>query len=135
MEIDLNDVPNGISETNYENMRLKSNKLIKEFQFYRNSKKIDHNFMIIPVSIFNIIECNHYFKHSHISDIIHLGKIYPELLYVGDLLGFKCYLDITQPPDTITLSYDKSIIRDNKIESILNSEKLKQEIDITVLKY
>lgn len=130
MEIDLNDIPNGISETNYENMRLKSNKLIKEFQFYRNSKKLDHNFMIIPMSIFNIIECNHHFKHSHINATMDLG-----ILYVGDLLGFKCYLDITQPPDTITLSYDKSIIRDNKIESILNSEKLKQEIDITVLNY
>jgi hypothetical protein len=130
MEIDLNDIPNGIAETTYENMRLKSNKLIKEVQFYRNSQNLDHNFMIIPMSIFNIIDCNPNFKHSNINASMNLG-----ILYVGDLLGFKCYLDVTQPPDTITLSYDKSIMRDNKIESILNSEKLKQEIDITVLNY
>jgi hypothetical protein len=130
MKIDLNDTPNGIAETTYENMRLKSNKLIKEVQFYRNSENLDHNFMIIPMSIFNIIECNHNFKHSPINASMNLG-----ILYVGDLLGLKCYLDVTQPPDTITLSYDKSIMRDNKIESILNNENLKQEIDITVLNY
>jgi hypothetical protein len=130
MEIDLNDTPNGIAETNYENMRLKSNKLIKEVQFYRNSENLDHNFMIIPMSIFNIIECNQNFKHSHIDATMSSG-----ILYVGDLLGFRCYLNMHQPSDTITLSYDKSIMRDNKIDSILNDDKLKKEIDITVLNY
>ena len=48
------------------------------------------------------------------------------LLYVGDLMGFRCYLDMHHPPDTITLSYDKSIMRNNKIDSILNDEMLKQ---------
>jgi len=132
MEIDLQDIPKrlGFVETNYESMRLKSNKLIKDVQFYRNSENLDHNFMIIPMSIFNIIECNSNFRHSHINASMDLG-----ILYVGDLLGFKCYLDITQPPDTITLSYDKSIMRDNKIDSILNGSLLKKEIDITVLNY
>lgn len=130
MEIDLNDTPNGIAETNYENMRLKSNKLIKEVQFYRNSENLDHNFMIIPMSIFNIIECNQNFKHSNIDATMSSG-----ILYVGNLLGFRCYLNMHQPSDTITLSYDKSIMRDNKIDSILNDDKLKKEIDITVLNY
>ncbi len=132
MKIDLNDTAQrlGFVETNYESMRLKSNKLVKEIQSHKISENLDHNFLIIPMSIFNIIECNHHFKHARVNATMNLG-----ILYVGDLLGFKCYLDVTQPPDTITLSYDKSIMRDNKIESILNSEKLKQEIDITVLNY
>jgi hypothetical protein len=111
-------------------MRLKSNKLIKEVQFYRISENLDHNFMIIPMSIFNIIECSQHFKHSHIDATMSSG-----ILYVGDLLGFRCYLNMHQPSDTITLSYDKSIMRDNKIDSILNDDKLKKEIDITVLNY
>jgi hypothetical protein len=128
MEIDLNDIPVVMVETDYENMRLKSNRLIKEIQFFRTSKNLDHNFMIIPMSIFNIIETNDHFRHSlYESDV--------NRLYVGDLLGFKCYLDITQPPDTITLSYDKSIMRDNKIESILSNRELKEEVNITVLNY
>jgi hypothetical protein len=130
MEIDLNDIPLGIAETDYENMRLKSNKLIKEIQLYRSSENLDHNFMIIPMSIFNIIECNQQFKHSHIDATMSSG-----ILYVGDIYGFKCYLNMHQPSDTITLSYDKSIMRNNKIESILNGKELKKEIDITVLNY
>jgi hypothetical protein len=132
MEIDLNDTHQrlGFVETTYENMKLKSNKLVKEVQFYRNSEKLDHNFMIIPMSIFNIIECNHNFKHSLINGDMNLG-----ILYVGDLLGFKCFLDMTLPPDTITLSYDKTIMRDNKIDSILNDSNLKKEIEIKVLNY
>lgn len=132
MEIDLNDIPQriGFAETTYESMTLKSNKLVKEIRYHKISENLDHNFMIIPMSIFNIIECNHNFKHSHINASMDLG-----ILYVGDLLGFKCYLDVTQPPDTITLSYDKSIMRDNKIDSILNNNELKKEIDITVLNY
>jgi hypothetical protein len=132
MEIDLSETTQrlGFVETTYESMRLKSNKLVKEIQYHKISENLDHNFMIIPMSIFNIIECNQHFKHSHINAAMDLG-----ILYVGDLLGFKCYLDITQPSDTITLSYDKSIMRDNKIESILNNEKIKEEIDITVLNY
>lgn len=130
MEINLNDIPLGIAENEYEIMRLKSNKLVKEIQSYRNSQDLDHNFMIIPMSIFNIIECSSNFKHSHINSSMSLG-----ILYVGDISGFKCYLNLHQPPDTITLSYDKSIMRDNKIDSILNGEKLKNEIDITILNY
>ncbi len=130
MEIDLNDIPLGIAETDYENMRLKSNKLIKEIQFYTYSENLDHNFMIIPMSIFNILETSPSFKHSHIDATMSLG-----ILYVGDIYGFKCYLNIRQPSDTITLSYDKSIMRNNKIESILNGKELKKEIDITVLNY
>jgi hypothetical protein len=130
MEIDLNDTQLGFAETNYESMRLKSNKLIKEMQFYISSENLDHNFMIIPMSIFNILETSPSFKHSHIDE-----RESPGILYVGDIFGFKCYLNIHQPSDTITLSYDKSIMRDNKIDSILNNDKLKEEIEITVLNY
>jgi hypothetical protein len=128
MEIDLND-KNQIDETNYESMRLKSNKLIKEVQFYRNSENLEHNFMIIPMSIYNILECNPYFEHAHIEPSSN------GITYVGIIYGFQCYLDMMCPPDTITLSYDKSVMRDNKIDAILNNEKLKEEIEITILNY
>ncbi len=131
MEIDLNDTPIGFAETNFENMKLKSNKLVKEIQFYRNSKNLDHDIIIIPMSIFNILDTNPVFQHSYIDSTTPKDI----LLYVGDIFGLKCYLDMQKKPDTITLSYDVSLMRDNKIDFLLNESELKKEINITVLNY
>jgi hypothetical protein len=54
---------------------------------------------------------------------------------MGSINGIEVYLDLFSPSDTITLRYDKSIMRDNKIDVILNDSKLKEEIEITVLNY
>ena len=130
MTIDLNkDERVGYAETSFELSKLKSNKLIKEIVMQRN--KTGQNFMIVPMSIYNILEANDSFKFARLESLMS-----EELLrHMGSINGIEVYLDLFSPSDTITLRYDKSIMRDNKIDVILNDSKLKEEIEITVLNY
>ncbi len=130
MIVDLNDTKNlDMAETDYEFRKLKSNKLMTEI----NERKQDQNFMIIPMSIYNVLETNSAFIYP--SNDSFLTKDEELLRYVGSIYGIEVYLDMLSPSDSITLSYDKSIMRDNKIDAILNNEELKEEIEITVLNY
>ena len=130
MTIDLNkDERLGYTETSFELSKLKSNKLIKEIVMQRN--KTGQNFMIVPMSIYNILEANDSFKFARLESLMS-----EELLrHMGTINGIEIYLDLFSPSDTIILRYDKSIMRDNKIDAILNDSKLKEEIEITVLNY
>ena len=130
MTIDLNkDERLGYAETSFELSKLKSNKLIKEIVMQRN--KTGQNFMIVPMSIYNILEANDSFKFARLESLMS-----EELLrHMGTINGIEIYLDLFSPSDTIILRYDKSIMRDNKIDVILNNSELKKEIEITVLNY
>lgn len=137
MIIDLNKNVNiSYVESSFELAQLKSNKLIREITVQIN--KTGQNFMVVPMSIYNILEANGSFKFSSITlmgdeDASHIkGDL---LRHMGSINGIEVYLDLFLPSDSIILKYDKSIMRDNKINSILNGEELKEEIEITVLNY
>ena len=133
MIIDLNkDVNLSYAETSFELAQLKSNTLIKKITIQRN--KTGQNFMIVPMSIYNILETNNYFR-SNSNSIRNINGICEDLRYMGSINGIEVYLDLISPSDTIILKHDRSIMRDNKINSILNGEELKEEIEITVLNY
>lgn len=130
MIIDLNKDSNLVyAETSFEMAQLKSNKLIKEVVTQRN--KTGHNFMIVPMSIYNILEANKSFKFAPLDSLMNEDP----LRHMGSINGIGVYLDLFSPSDTIILSYDKSIMRDNKIDAILNDEKIKEDIEITILNY
>ncbi len=131
MIIDLNKDSNAhfYAETSFELAQLKSNKLIKEIVMQRN--KTGQNFMIVPMSIYNILESNISFKFATLDSLMNEDP----LRHMGSINGIVVYLDLFLPSDSIILKYDKSIMRDNKINSILNGEELKEEIEITVLNY
>lgn len=130
MIIDLNKDNNlNYAETSFELSQLKSNKLIKEIVMQRN--KTGQNFMIVPMSIYNILECNKSFQFAPIESLMEEDC----LRFMGSIFGINVYLDLFSPSDTLILKYDKSITRDNRIEAILNGDELKQEIEITVLNY
>jgi hypothetical protein len=138
MIIDLNkDVNLSYAETSFELAQLKSNTLIKKITIQRN--KTGQNFMIVPMSIYNILETNNYFRSldslSNSNSIRNINGICEDLRHMGSINGIEVYLDLISPSDTIILKYDKSIMRDNKINSILNGEELKEEVEITVLNY
>jgi len=139
MIIDLNkDVNLSYAETSFELSQLKSNTLIKKITIQRN--KTGQNFMIVPMSIYNILETNNYFRStldslSNSNSIRNINGICEDLRYMGSINGIEVYLDLISPSDTIILKHDRSIMRDNKINSILNGEELKEEIEITVLNY
>jgi hypothetical protein len=139
MIIDLNkDVNLSYAETSFELAQLKSNTLIKKITIQRN--KTGQNFMIVPMSIYNILETNNYFRStldslSNSNSIRNINGICEDLRYMGSINGIEVYLDLLSPSDTIILKHDRSIMRDNKINSILNGEELKEEVEITVLNY
>ena len=130
MTIDLNkDERLSYAETSFELAKLKSNRLIKEIIMQRN--KTGQNFMIVPMSIYNILEANDSFKFAPLDSLMS-----EELLrHMGSIYDIEVYLDLFSPSDTIILRYDKSVMRDNKIDAILNNSKIKEEIEITVLNY
>jgi hypothetical protein len=117
------------AETSFELAQLKSNRLIKEIVMQRN--KTGQNFMIVPMSIYNILEANSSFKFAKLDSLMNEDT----LRHMGSINGIEIYLDLFSPSDTIILKYDKSVMRDNKIDAILNDDKLKEEIEITILNY
>lgn len=113
MEIDLTDIPTGYSESYMDEYRLKSGKLFKDINSINSEMVKKYNYIIIPMSIYNIIECDDRFKPSPISAESNLRK-------VGSIGDIECYLDIYLPPDQIIISWDKQTARDVKIDNILN---------------
>ena len=113
MEIDLTDIPGGYSESYMDEYRLKSGKLFKDINSINSEMVKKYNYIIIPMSIYNIIECDDRFKPSQIS-------VESDLRKVGLIGDIECYLDIYLPPDQIIISWDKQTARDVKIDNILN---------------
>lgn len=129
MIIDLNTDGLNWAETNNEVSKLKSSVLIKEVIRQRN--QTGHNFMIVPMSIYNHLVANDKFIYASLDE----GKDTDSLRHMGRIMDIEVYLDLLSPSDTIILKFDKHIMRDNKLEAILNEGELKGEIEITVLNY
>jgi hypothetical protein len=116
-----------ISTTSYSNLsyrdeyRVKGNKLLTELNRINIKMTIRHNYIIIPMTVYNILEFNDNFL-----SVKYESGDGPVL--VGSIGEFKCYLDIHLPPNEIVVSWDKQTSRDVKLESILNgiSEKEKR---------
>jgi hypothetical protein len=116
-----------ISTTSYPNLsyrdeyRVKGNKLLTELNRMNIKMSTKHNYIIIPMTVYNILEFNDNFL-----SVKYESGDGPVL--VGSIGEFKCYLDIHLPPNEIIVSWDKQTSRDVKLESILNgiSEKEKR---------
>lgn len=116
-----------ISTTSYPNLsyrdeyRVKGNKLLTELNRINIKMSTKHNYIIIPMTVYNILEFNDNFL-----SVKYESGDGPVL--VGTIGYFKCYLDIHLPPNEILVSWDKQTSRDVKLESILNgvSEKEKR---------
>ena len=82
-----------------------------------------YNYLIVPMDVYNILL---FMKEFRIED-------YGELSFpvkVGSLFMYEVFLDMYLPPGQIMLSYDKSIMRDNKIDQILDGVRPKKNITI-----
>jgi len=116
-----------ISTTSYPNLsyrdeyRVKGNKLLTELNRINIKMSTKHNYIIIPMTVYNILEFNDNFL-----SVKYESGDGPVL--VGTIGEFKCYLDIYLSPNEILVSWDKQTSRDVKLESILNgiSEKEKR---------
>ena len=107
-----------ISTTSYSHLNykdeylVKSNKLLTELNRINIKMNIKHNYIIMPMTVYNILEHN-----DNFSPVIYESGDGPVL--VGTIGEFKCYLDIHLSPDRIIVSWDKQTARDVKINSIL----------------
>ena len=124
MEINLNDIPLGVAENYRELYTLKSALIYKEIK--KMEKK--HNFIIMPMSVYNIIECHQYFEPCHLG-------INPSdgIFKVGDFCGYECYVDMLLTEDRIIMSKDKQAMRENKINSILGISDLEKDLEINII--
>jgi hypothetical protein len=113
MIIDLSDIPVESVENYISEYQLKSSKLFKNINSINSKMNKKYNYIIIPMSIYNIIECDIRFRPTSISEGVYLRK-------VGTIGDIECYLDIYLPPDQIIVSWDKQTARDVKIDNILN---------------
>ena len=122
MIIDLSNIPLRVTETDKELYLLKSAKMWSEI---KNMKK-KHNFIIMPISVYNIIECHKSFDPCHV-------VMNDDVYKVGDFCGYECYVDLMITDNTIVMSKNKQSMRDNKINSILGISDLEKDLKINVI--
>ena len=129
MEIDLSRMPLGQVDCLYDLDRMKAGYIMKDINKLNVSCEIKYNHMIIPMSVYNILENHPAFVSKKIKDSESDG-----LWMVGNIFGYECYLDIYMSSEQISVYYNKQIARDLKIDSILEGRIIpKTKVDITII--
>jgi hypothetical protein len=123
MKIDLNKITYGQIESEYEENRLKSSTIYNSL----NRLNENYNFIIMPMSIFNIIESDTRFSSCEIDDNP------TNLFKVGVWCGYDCYVDLYLTENKIILSRDLQRMRENKINAILGTDELKKDLNIDII--
>ncbi len=122
MIIDLTNVPIGVAETHRDLYTLKSVEMYKEL----NKMERKHNFIIMPISVYNVIECHQYFEPCQVD-------INEGIFKVGDFCGYECYVDMMITDNRVIMSKDIQSMRDNKINAILGLDKLDKDLEIKII--
>jgi len=127
MVIDLSVTHLDLLNYTYE-YKIKSIRLLTALNQLNISIDKKYNYIIMPMSVYNIIECSEHFK-SVKYDLENQSN----LKKIGFLGDFECYLDIYLEKNEIIISWDKSTARDIKIDTLLSSSNLieyEKKIDI-----
>jgi len=128
MEIDLSKMPLGQVDSLYDLDRMKAGYIMKDINKLNESCEIKYNYMIIPMSVYNILEHHPSFISRKIESEL------DGLWNVGTIFGYECYLDMLMPTDQISVYYNKQIARDLKIDSILEGRIIPEtKVDITII--
>jgi hypothetical protein len=122
MKIDLNNIPYGQIESEYEENRLKSSTIYNSL----NKLNENYNFIIMPMSVFNILECDLRFSSCEIENPTGIFK-------VGIFCGYDCYVDLYLTDNRIILSKDLQRMRENKINAILGTDELIKDLNIDII--
>jgi hypothetical protein len=122
MKIDLNNIPYGQIESEYEENRLKSSTIYNSL----NKLNENYNFIIMPMSVFNILEYDLRFSSCEIENPTGIFK-------VGIFCGYDCYVDLYLTDNRIILSKDLQRMRENKINAILGTDELIKDLNIDII--
>jgi hypothetical protein len=129
MEIDLSKMPLGQVDSLYDLDRMKAGYIMKDINKINDSCEIKYNYMIIPMSVYNILEHHPAFLNKKIKESESDG-----LWNIGTIFGYECYLDMLMPTDQISIYYNKQIARDLKLDSILEGRVIPEtKVDITII--
>jgi hypothetical protein len=129
MEIDLRNLPLGQVDSLYDLDRMKAGYIMKDINKINDSCEIKYNYMIIPMSVYNILEHHPSFLSKKITESESDG-----LWNVGSIFGYECYLDMIMHTDQISIYYNKQIARDLKLDSILEGRVFPEtKVDITII--
>lgn len=125
MTIDLSRIAEKYYQSgNYKDEYKEKSKVI--FDNINNLKS--YNYMIIPIHVYNIISTD-----SRFIDTLKGNDINNELRKVGEICGYECYVDMYMDPYEIILSYDKTKIRDSKIDYLLNNVEVIKEKKVKII--
>ena len=129
MEIDLRNLPLGQVDSLYDLDRMKAGYIMKDINKINDSCEIKYNYMIIPMSVYNILEHHPAFLNKKITESESDG-----LWNIGTIFGYECYLDMLMPTDQISIYYNKQIARDLKLDSILEGRVIPEtKVDIMII--
>lgn len=87
---------------------------------------IRYNYLIVPMSILNVLDQDSRFQYSPFGEVYGITK-------VGNFMWYEVYLDILMPPNEILIYCDKSIMRNNKIDFLLEDVELLREKRIQIV--
>jgi hypothetical protein len=128
MEINLRNLAYGQCDTLHDSMRLQSGHIVKNLNRINMESKIEYEYLIVPMRVYNILE----FSPSFIAEKINQPS--DGIWFVGSLHNWKCYLDINLPPDQIIVKTSLKSRRELKINSILGDlENPVTELQIKIL--
>lgn len=112
MEIKLPD----IKGTYIESCNQQTSIILDGVEKFKESK---HNYLIVPMRVYNILQfCVDFIEVEYDPGI---------LVHVGHINDLHVYLDMHMPSDEILISYDKSVARDNRLDSLLSNEDIIKE--------
>lgn len=128
MEINLSGYTYGQIGNDYDMLDNKAVDRLKSSNIYNSLNKLSdsYNFIIMPMSIFNIIECDSRFSSCKIDNLVGIFK-------VGLFCEYDCYVDLYLTENKIILSNDLQHMRENKINAILGTAELIKDLNIDII--
>lgn len=130
MKIDLTNIPSNLnlSLSDKDILRLQSNSFMKGIKVLSTDYNLQHthNFIIMPISIYNIVENHPKFTACQVN-------VTDGIFKVGELYGYDCYVDMTIFDNRIIISKNLQATRENKINSILGLENLQKDLEIDII--
>jgi hypothetical protein len=103
-------------------MEINLSNIYNDLREFNNS----YNFIIMPMPVFNILECDRGFSSCEI------GGNPTNIFKVGVWCGYDCYVDLFLTENKIILSRDIQHMRENKINSILGTDELIKDLNIDI---
>lgn len=129
INIDLDSHKSDINMPELQNYLIEN---IIKIKFKYSNKNLSYNSIILSSNIFNLISDSPLFESKkYSSDNINFDNI--SKIKMGKIKDINIYIDINSKNNDIILTMDDSLIRENKINKILNKSHMDDFIKIHII--